>query len=217
MAEIVYPTVPTTPVAGSETQAFLSQTGRGALKADMVSSKYHALAEAGLIYTAQFGVVTNAVASVVDIPSTGGHFCLWNGATAGRGAVNYSILSVGWASASGTVGIGAFAVAGVSSGVQATVSTTSGNLIYSACGSTRPTSAKADSTLTITSQPAWGIIGNYNSVSGVGIGFGSVFYADGMFSVPPAFLFAVAVVSPTGSSPAFLCTITYAEIPSYQV
>jgi hypothetical protein len=191
---------------------------RGSPTGSLVTTKHEAdyasLAAAGRIYTAQFGVVTNAVASVTDIPTTGGHFCLYNGASAsGVAPISLHILSVGWASASGTVGIGAFAVGGVSGLAQASaVTTTAGNIIKSTSGSTRATSATADSTLTLTSQPAWAILGNYNGVSGVGIGFGSVLETKGMFIVPPTFVFALAIVSPTGTSPAFLASITYAEV-----
>lgn len=216
MADVVYPVVATSKVSASETQTNLSQSRLGGLKTDRIVPDYHLLAEAGRIYTAQFGVVTNAVASVTDIPTTGGHFCLWNGATSGRGAVGYSILGWGVASASGTIGIGAFVVGGVSGGVQATVTTTAGNIIKSACGSTRTTAAAADSTLTITTQPAWAILGNVNTVSGVAIGYGANSNTvGGMFLVPPGFVFALAVVSPTGTSPAFLASITWAEIELY--
>lgn len=188
----------------------------GGLKTSRHLPSYYELAKAGRIYTAQFGVVTNAVASVVDVPTTGAHFALWNGNTSGQGGLNLAILGWGVASASGTVGIGAFVVGGVSGGVQATVSTTAGNIIKSACGSTRTTAATADSTLTLTTQPAWGILGNVNTVSGVAIGYGANNYAvESMFLVPPAFVFALAVVSPTGTSPAFLASITYAEIEAY--
>ena len=178
---------------------------------------YWELARSGRIYTAQFGVVTNAVASVVDIPTTGAHFGLYNGNPAGVGSKHLAILGWGVASASGTIGIGAFVVGGVSGGAQAAaVTTTSGNLIVSDCGATRTTAATADSTLTLTTAPAWGILGNVNTVSGVGIGYGAVDYGvGGRFIVPPTYVFALAVVSPTGTSPKFLASITYAEIEAY--
>ena len=190
----------------------------GGLRTSQHLPPLYELTKAGRVYTAQFGVVANAVASVTDIPTTGAHFALYNGNTAGLGGLSLVILSVGWASASGTVGIGAFAVAGVSGGAQAAaLTTTAGNLIKSCSGSTRTSAATADSTATLTTAPAWEIIGNYNGVSGVGIGFGSVHDPKGGFLVPPTYVFGVAIVSPTGTTPAFLCSIKYAEVETYLV
>ena len=219
MSEVVYVQTNCTALADSQngTTAWPTVGRLGGLKTNQVTPDLYQLAEAGRIYTAQFGVVTNAVASVTDIPTTGGHFCLYNGNTSAS-RLNLAILSIGWMSASGTVGIGAALVGGVSGGAQASaVTTTSGNIIKSTCGSARTTAATADSTLTLTTQPAWAILGNYNSVSGVGIGFGSVIDVQGMYIVPPTYVFAAAVVSPTGTSPAFLCSITYAEIEGTNV
>ncbi len=191
---------------------------RGSLVTARYEPDYASLAAAGRVYTAQFGVVADGVASVTDIPTTGGHFCLYNGASASSAApINLHILSVGFASVSGTIGIGAFLVGGVSGGAQASaVTTTAGYLLKSTSGSTRATSATADSTLTLTTAPAWSILGNYNGVSGVGIGFGSVLDVKGMFIVPPTYVFALAVVSPTGTTPKFTASITYAEVETSQ-
>lgn len=202
---------------GTTTNARLDNFA-GQLTSQTLPSKWE-LARSGRIYTAQFGVVTNAVASVTDIPTTGAHFALYNGNTAGVGGKCLAILGWGVASASGTLGIGAFVVGGVTGGAQASAATTTaGNIIKSTCGSTRTTAATADSTLTLTTQPAWAILGNVNTVAGVAIGYGATNYGmEGMFIVPPAYIFALAVVSPTGTSPAFLASITYAEIEGYVV
>jgi len=201
---------------GSQTNAGLDRLGGQKTSRHLPS--FYELSQAGRIYTAQFGVVTNAVASVTDIPTTGAHFALWNGESAGRGARSYYILGFGVASASGTVGIGAFVVGGVS-GAQSTVTTTSGNIIKNCSGplaDPRTSLAAADSTLTLTTQPAWAILGNVNTVSGIAIGYGATNYGmAGLFRVPPTCCFALAVVSPTGSTPAFLASITWAEVETY--
>lgn len=219
MAEIVYPQVSPSPFAYSATQTQLSQTWTGGLKTAQTTPEHWQLSQAGRIYTAQFGVVTNAVASVTDIPTTGAHFALYNGNATGIGGTSLAILGWGVASASGTIGIGAFVVGGVTGAAQGSaVTTTAGNIIKSTSGSSRTTAATADSTLTLTNQPAWAILGNVNTVSGVAIGYGANNYSmNGMFIVPPTFVFALAVVSPTGTSPTFLASITYAEIEAQLV
>ena len=200
--------------SGSQTNVGLAMDG--SLKVTTVLPRYYELARSGRIYTAQFGVVADAVASVTDIPTTGGHFCLYNGNATGLGGKSLVILGWGVASASGTIGIGAFVVGGVSGGAQAAaLTTTAGNIIKSNSGSSRTTAATADSTATLTTQPAWGILGNVNTVSGVAIGYGAVDYSvEGMHIVPPTYVFALAVVSPTGTTPKFTASITFAEIES---
>lgn len=204
---------------GSSTSSIFMAEARGGLKTARTIPAHHHLAEAGRIYTAQFGVVTNAVASVTDVPTTGAHFALWNGETAGAGARCYSILGIGVSSASGTTGIGISVWGGVSSAAQSTVTTTSGNLIKSCAGSSAYTSkAAADSTLTLSGAPAWAMLGVSNTIAGVALGYGYSNYAlEGMFYVPPTYVFALAVVGLTGTSPAFLATITWAEIEGYPV
>jgi len=195
------------------TQYLAKGTANRGQAVGQVEPAYFELARAGRIYTAQFGVVTNAVASVVDVPTTGAHFALYNGNTAASG-LHLAILGYGVTSASGTVGIGAAIVGGVSGGAQAAaLTTTAGNLIVSDCGSSRTTAATADSTVTLTTAPAWGILGTTNTISGVAIGYGMADYnVNGRFIVPATYVFALAVVSPTGTSPKFIASITYAEL-----
>lgn len=191
----------------------LRMTGNQNLTVAQYEPEYTGMAEAGRIYCAQPGVVANAIASAVDTPTTGAQWALYNGAPA-TSNIALLILGVSFFSASGTIGIGAALLGGVSSAAQASaVTTTAGNLIYSTCGSSRTTVATYDSTLTLTGQPAWMALATSNTPSGVAIGYGGSNYdLKGMFLVPRTYCFAMAVVSPTGTNPAFLASVVYAEV-----
>ena len=98
---------------GNKTQMPPRLTNSGSLVTARREPDYYELAREGRIYCAQPGLVTNAVASVVDTPTTGAHWALYNAAPANSN-VALLILGVSFFSASGTIGIGASLVGGVS-------------------------------------------------------------------------------------------------------
>lgn len=211
---IFYPQVPTTPLAYSSSQQFLSQTGRGGLKTANVEPSLFALAEAGRIYSASTGVVADGVAPVQEIAEAGAFtgVALYNGNTAAS-TLSLVIISVGAFLCSGTPDVHSTLMGGVGQSAAA-LATTAGNTLKSTSGSARTTAAtfKSSSTLA-TKQIGNAVLGCFETTATAKVGAGLVAHIPwGMFVVPATYSFAAYVFAGAGTSPLYGFTIVYAEI-----
>jgi len=207
---IFYPQVPTTALAFSTSQQFLSQSGLGGLKVSNIEPSRHKLAEAGRIYSWSSATAT-AKAPVTAIPTTAAIFALWNGNTAAS-TLQLSILGIGYFQVSGTAGLGAALIAGVT-GTSQTAVTSATNAIKGSCsGSTRTSAATFGTDITLGATPSWAIWGGTNQPAAVQVGAGVYVPINGELLVPTGCCLGMSVLSPAGTNALYGMSVIYAEI-----
>jgi len=197
----------------------------GSLKVNTTLPPYYELAKAARIYVASSGAGT-AQASTATVPTTTAPFALWNGSNGatggggGTGGVSYLILGVSFWTFSGTFGIGALLLGGVSSVVQGgAVSALASSTVKSTSSSTSRASAGVlGANITLAGAPSWMALGSAATTgAAANLGLGAFVRTDGMFLVQPGFCFGVACVTTQTSSPLFGASILYAEVETYAV
>ncbi|MDE2096902.1 MAG: hypothetical protein KGL39_06605 [Patescibacteria group bacterium] len=186
---------------------------------DQVMPKYGELIRMGKVFHVSGGVVGNGVGSVQDMPTTAAGFALYNGNTVQSNVhvvpLKVSLYGTG---ATGTMGLGTAAIAGVSTSPQSSpVAKATGvvgpNNAYAT--SSNVSNAVLGSTITLAGAPAWVVLGGRDTPAAIEIGAGFLFDIDGLFLVPPKYCLGMHVLAPAGSNPAaFLFTVLFAE---YQI
>lgn len=189
----------------------------GSLKTSQTLPSRHELAKAGRIYCWSSATAT-AKAPVTAIPTTAAIFALYNGNPAGLGGLALSILGFSYFQVSGTAGLGAAIIAGVSPTIQAAAVTSATNAIKtSTSGSARASAATFGTDITLAGTPAWNVWGGSNQPAAVQVGAGVYVPVNGELLVPAGFCLGMSVLSPVGTTALYGMTVVYAEIESYLV
>lgn len=198
---------------GLGTEGPAGTTGYMSARVANLEPDYLELARVGRTYVAAHGVVTNAIASVTDVPTTTAAMCLANADSSGTKYL--AVLRAGFYCASGTVGIGAMLLGAVTSTRIATTPTANatGVTIQSTRGTGPACVAFFKDGVTIPSGSTWFPLVGFPDAPGVGIGAG-VTPADlkGAYIIPPLFGFGLSVLSPTGTTPKFNFFVEFAQL-----
>lgn len=171
------------------------------------------LSRMGKTFSASGGVKANGVAPVADMPTTATINGLYNGNTQ-QSNIHLVILGVAVYACSGTLGLGRAVIAGVGSAAQSSVPAKGTGAVgpFNNTPTSKNTSA-AVMTLAVAlgGAPAWTVLSGLDTPAAVEIGAGIASETDGLFIVPPGFMFGAHVLAPTGTAAKFLFTFTFAE------
>ena len=174
---------------------------------------YFELARSGCIFGYSGGVVANAVAPVQDAPTTAAAYCLYNGYAAGGKVLVPLLVSV--RASSGTMGLGAALLLGVTVIAEATpVANGTGVVGPAYLGGSRSvsTSAKLGSGVTLDAACAWMAVASIAQPAAVQTGAGINFEPKGMFIVRPGCLLGITVLAPAGTTAKYTTDVIWAEL-----
>jgi len=190
-------------------------TKRSSLAVESIEADGYDMSRAGKRFCFSGGVVANAQVPVVERPTTTAKYALYNGN--GDGGAVYVIDLVAAVMASGTAGLGAGLLIGVTSTVQAeAVSNGTGVVLGNPSGNTvATTNAKFGNAITLAAAPSWICVGSLDQAASVSIGSGIVAGPDvlrGMFIVRPRCCLGIVVLAPTGTTAKFTCDVMWHEV-----
>jgi hypothetical protein len=180
--------------------------------ADQVMPTKAELVRMGKVFSVSGGVVANGVIPVVDQPTVVNTNGLYNNNSVGSN-IHLLLLKISLYACSGTLGLGRGIVAGVSGPQAAAPSAGTGvvgpknHMPTSTNTSNAIMSTNTNSTLT----PTLLHLGGLDTPAAPEIGAGIAVDVEGLFIVPPTYIFTSHVVAPTGTTAKFLFTFTYAE------
>lgn len=179
---------------------------------DQVQPTKAELVRMGKVFSVSGGVVANGVVPVVDQPTTANTNGLYNNNSVGSN-IHLLLLKISVYACSGTLGLGRGVVAGVS-GPQAAVPSAGTGVVGPK--NHMPTSTNSSNAIMTTATastltPTLLHLGGLDTPAAVEIGAGIAFDVEGLFAVPPTYIFTAHVVAPLGTSAKFLFTFTYAE------
>lgn len=188
-------------------------TQHGSLAMAQVEPRYLELTRFGRVYVASGGVVANAVAPVTDCPTTAAAYALYNGYAANTNRCLVPLL-VTSRSSSGTMGLGAGLMVGVTSTVQASaVANGTGVVLGYAGGSTAvSTSATLGSGVTLAAAPAWITVASVEQPAAVQLGAAMHAWLDGLFIVRPGCCLGITVLAPAGTTAKYTTDVIWAEL-----
>lgn len=178
---------------------------------DQVMPTKAELTRMGKVFTVSGGVIANAIAAVVDQPTTANINGLYNNNAVGTN-IHLVLLKVSVYAASGTLGVGRGVIAGVS-GAQAAVPSAGTGVVgpkNHLPTSTNTSNAIMTTATASTGTPTWLHLGGTDNPAAVEVGAGLAFDVEGLFIVPPTFIFTTHVIGGTTGGK-FLFTFTYAE------
>jgi hypothetical protein len=172
------------------------------------------LARMGARFGSSGGVVANAIAPVVDVPTTASMYVLQNNyAAASRVCLVVEQLGV-W-HASGTAGLGGMVIGGLPASPHASALTNSTGVVgpKSFSASAKQSTAVWATGATLASAPAWVALKELTLISEVAIGKGTVIDLSGLFIVPPGGYYAAFhVLAPTGTTSKFTMSAVWSEL-----
>jgi len=198
---------------GSNEPVDLKCSRYGDLRVAQFLPPYAMLAASGQLFAIDISGATAKAASSAT-PSTAPTWGLYN-ANPGGGK-HLVLIQVGWATVSGTAGLGMSIVATSAIGEQTLVS--SGDHYSDAdvsCldGTAKQPNCYLDEDPTVLGAQASYVILKCATLSAVtAIGAGGVAYADGMIIAPPEGMICLDAVSPAGSTSLFDISIVIAEV-----
>ncbi|MDE2096903.1 MAG: hypothetical protein KGL39_06610 [Patescibacteria group bacterium] len=183
---------------------------------DQVGPRWAELVRMGKVFAASGGVVANAIAPVVDMPTTANIHGLYNGNSVASN-ICLAIIKVSTYAASGTLGLGRAMIGCVSGGAQSAKPSAGTGVVGP--NNLLPTSTNASNAVmgtgtALTTAGAWQVLGGLDTPAAVEIGAGLSADVEGMFIVPPTYVFGLHVLAPLGTTAKFLGTIIWAE---YQI
>lgn len=182
---------------------------------DQVMPTKAELVRMGKVFSVSGGVVANGVIPVVDQPTTANCNGLYNNNAVGSN-ICLALLKISNYACSGTLGLGRGIVAGVS-GPQAAVPSAGTGVVgpkNQLPTSTNTSNAIMTTNTASTLTPTLLHLGGLDTPAAAEIGAGITFDVEGLFIVPPTYIFTAHVVAPTGTTAKFLFTFMYAE---YQI
>jgi hypothetical protein len=183
------------------------------LYVDQVMPSRMELVRMGKTFSASGGVVANAIQSVVDMPTTATTNGLYNN-NSQVSNVCLVLLKVSCYAASGTLGLGHAIVAGTGSSPQSSVPAKGTGVVgpnNNLPSSTNTSNAIMTTGVALGGAPAWDALGGTDNPAAVEIGAGVVADVEGLYIVPPGYMFGTHVLSPTGTTPKYLFTFVWAE------
>lgn len=170
------------------------------------------LVRMGKVFTVSGGVIANAVAAVVDMPTTATINGLYNGNTQASD-ICLVMLKVSSYSASGTLGVGQAMIAGIGSSPQSSAPAVgTGAVGPSNCLPTSSNKSNAVMTLAVAlgGAAAWNVLGGSDNPAAAEIGAGAVSDLEGLYIVPPGYMFGAHVIGGTTAGK-FLFSFVFAE------
>lgn len=191
----------------------LGLTSNQSLRIALTEGLFSEMSRAGRRFAASPGVIANAQAPVVDMPTTAAAYALYNGET-GPQAKSYVIDAVTLHFASGTAGAGGSLIGGVATLPQAAaVANGTGVVIASTSGSSKGTKAKYGAAVTLAGAPAWIPLGGNDLPTTAGVGAGQpMTVVPGFFIVPAGFCFGMHILAPAGTAAKFSLGVIWHEI-----
>lgn len=174
---------------------------------------YFELSRSGRVFAYSGGVVANAIAPVADVPTTASMYTLWNGESAGGKVLVPLLVSV--RASSGTLGLGAALLCGVTTAAQASAVANSTGVVgpgYLGGSSSVTTAAKFATGVTLAGAPAWVAVASDQHVAAISVGAGIQFQPQGLFIVRPGFCLGIHVLAPLGTTAKFTADVIWAEL-----
>lgn len=212
MSNATNPTAVVAPSAALSVGAVfpIKATNRGSLRTALAEPAR--LCEPASRYVYSPGVVANGIIPVADMPTTAAAMALWNGESAG--GKSYAIEVASAHSASGTMGIGASLIVGVTPVAQAAAVANGTGVVLGSCTGdpSSGTRAKFGTGITLTGAPAWVPVATTKGISEVNVGNAMIAYLDGLYIVPPGFCFAMNVLAPVGTTAKYSFSVTWREL-----
>lgn len=188
-------------------------TGLGSQAIAVTEPSYVELNRANKIFGAVVGNGATFKAPVTAVPTTTATWAIWNGEP--DGGKSYVILQAGFFLASGTAAVGASLIAAVSNIRHATQSAYASTVIHSMGGGGKTTKAVLANAVTIAgTQPPWVQLAADGSLTAAAtIGQGLVARdLGGLYLVRPGGVFALDVLSGTGTTALYGVSVIWAEL-----
>lgn len=197
--------------AGTEFADRLS--GYGSKVVTQFEPPFLELSRRGQVFSISGGVVANAAVPVLDVGTTAAAYSFWNGEAVGGKVCVPLLITV--RSASGTLGLGASLMLGLSPTVQASAVANSTGVVGPGFigGSTAVSSnARLATGITLAGSPAWVAVASTQHVAAVSIGAGLNFEPKGLWIVRPQYALGIAILAPTGTTAKFTADVVWAEM-----
>ncbi|MCI0635574.1 MAG: hypothetical protein L0206_16915 [Actinobacteria bacterium] len=189
-------------------------TGAGSMAVAQVEPPRTDLGRMGARFCASAGVVANAIAPVVDVPTTASMYVLQNNYAASS-RICLVVEQVGVWHASGTAGLGGMLLGGLPGTPHASALTNSTGVVgpKSCSASAKISTAVWATGATLAAAPAWIALADLTLISEITIGKGAVVVLDGLFVVPPGGYYAAFhVLAPTGTTSKFSMSAVWSEM-----
>ncbi len=191
-------------------QIIASASGCGALRVSQTEPAGLELSRAGLRFAIGQSAAITGIAPVQDVPTTAAQWTIWNASTTKSLVFEQlgAYLEGGVAGAGTKVVVAHFAA-------PASIATRTGLTLVSMSNSSSTSSAFVNVSVSVTSPaaPGWFFIASDDSANTAIVNVAAMNnHVDGKIVVPPLRGLALAVLSPTGTSPLFVPMAQWLEI-----
>jgi hypothetical protein len=157
------------------------------------------------------GSTSTGRAPTATIPTTAAQWLLWNGESPGGAA--YAIETISIAQLSGTAAVGGAILAALTTTTIAAPTAATGYATSSISRSTRGTKAVWADAQTLANAPNWVVL-KANGNPATTTNGGDTVDVGGRIVVPPGYGLALHYLSGAGTTPLFLASAIWAELPS---